>query len=285
MPTTACLLQFAKREGHSRVPTAYRDDDGYKLGQWVSNQRANRQDGRISDERQQLLEALPGWTWDVREAAWEDGYGRVLQFAKREGHSRVPTGYRDRDGYQLRGWVNEQRFHQRHGKLSDERRQRLEALPGWAWDSREAAWDDAYARLRSFAEREGHSRVLRLRHPEDDGFRLDLWVHTQRTLHRRGRLSEDKKQRLEALPGWVWDTQKAAWEEAYNRLLQFADGESHSRVPVAYRDDDGFRLGQWVNVQRTNRGRGRLSEERQRRLEAVPGWVWDARKAGEGDDA
>jgi hypothetical protein len=73
--------------------------------------------------------------------------------------------------------------------------------------------------------------------------------------------------------GGLWAIQAKAYDPAsYTRLRSFAEREGHTRVRAAYRDDNGFRLGQWVGVQRTNRSRGRLSKERQQRLETLPGW-------------
>jgi hypothetical protein len=268
----ARLRSFAEREGHSRVPTAYRDDDGYELGSWVHNQRRSRGAGK--DERVRRLEALPGWTWDTRDASWEDGYARLLSFVQREGHSRVPDAYQADDGFGLGTWVGSQRTSRRNDELSEERARRLETLPGWVWEPYEAAWEDGYARLRSFAEREGHSRVPRS-YRADDGFRLGSWVTIQRSYWRQGELPDERARRLQALPGWVWEPVKPSWDDGYARLLSFSEREGHSRVPRSYRADDGFRLGSWVNNQRSYWRQGELPDERARRLEALPGWVWE----------
>jgi hypothetical protein len=50
--------------------------------------------------------------------------------------------------------------------------------------------------------------------------------------------------------------------------------EGHSRVPNRHRDGDGFRLGQWVQLQRRGYQRGTLEDERRCRLAALPGWTW-----------
>jgi hypothetical protein len=42
--------------------------------------------------------------------------------------------YRDEDGYRLGGWVTDQRQAKRRGTLKPERKQRLEAIPGWDWN-------------------------------------------------------------------------------------------------------------------------------------------------------
>jgi superfamily II DNA or RNA helicase len=271
------LLRFAEREGHSRVRARYRDNDGFALGAWVSGQRSRT--NRPTMERIERLEALPGWAWDIHDADWENGFARLLLFADREGHSRVPDSYRDDDGFKLGSWVVRQRTLRGRGQLAEERTGRLEALPGWVWSVNEAAWEDRYARLLLFAEREGHSRVPHTYH-EEDGFALGAWTHIQR---RRGPggLPEGRARRLEAVPGWVWSPHQASWEDGYTRLLRFSQREGHCRVPASYRDEDGFPLGTWVAKQRSTQSSGDLSNERSRRLEALPGWdreerfTWD----------
>jgi Helicase associated domain len=167
-----------------------------------------------------------------------------------------------------------QRQAYRKGLLDPDRRARLEALQGWVWHAREAVWEEGFARLVEFVEREGHTRVPQAW--SEDGYRLGHWVRNQRSRQRS--FDQQRRARLEALPGWAWDKHEAFWEEGFARLVKFVEREGHTGIPAKYQEADGFRLGSWVDRNRQARRRGRLSEERARRLEALPGWVWAVRE-------
>ena len=274
----ARVQAFATREGHSRVPHLYRDADGYRVGEWVQNRRKDYRQGTLDDEHRRRLEGLPGWTWDVVEDAWEDGFARLRRFVRREGHGRVPRSYLDGDGYRLGPWVSHQRVRHRQGTLREDRRRRLEALPGWTWTRLEDKWEAGFARLECFVRREGHSRVERP-YRDRDGYPLGQWVAAQLRGHQRGKLGEERRLRLEALPGWTWNRFDAAWEDGFTRLQEFVEREGHSRAPQDYRDADGYRLGQWVSTQRQKYRQGALKNKRRRRLAALPGWTWNTRKS------
>ena len=62
------------------------------------------------------------------------------------------------------------------------------------------------------------------------------------------------------------------WEVGFSYLKRFSEREGHCRVSQRYKTDDGYRLGQWVKVQRTNKER--MALHRRQRLDALPGWDW-----------
>jgi Helicase associated domain len=193
----AHLERFSIREGHCRVPAGRKADDDYRLGVWVSVQRRNMD--RMSPDRRQRLEVLRGWSWDAYSDKWEEGFGHLIEFSEREGHCRVSQSYKSDDGYRLGQWVSVQRMNE--NTIGSDRRQRLEALPGWSWDALADKWEEGFHHLKEFLDRGGHRRVLR-RHRTEDGYRLGDWISTQR--RKREVMEPDRLKRLEALPGWMW---------------------------------------------------------------------------------
>ncbi|QTJ71273.1 Helicase associated domain protein (plasmid) [Rhodococcus sp. ZPP] len=261
------LVEFVEHHGHARVSTT----SGDRIGAWVSQQRHTHAHGALDADRAHRLQNLPGWIWEPHADLWEQGYRRLVDFVEQHGHARVPPSYTV-DGYWLGSWVTTQRAHQVKGTLDPDRGQRLHNLPGWTIDPAAALWEEGYRRLVDFVEHHGHARV-----PYSytvDGHGLGVWVTAQRAHHVKGTtLDPDRGRRLQTLPGWTWDPFADQWEEGYRRLSDFVAQHGHCRVPKSY-TIEGYRLGAWVNKQRTRRTAGTLAADREHRLQAVPGWTW-----------
>ena len=212
---------------------------------------------------------------ETSTASWEFNFGLLLRFVKREGHARVPAKHIE-DGYKLGSWVDTQRAFYKKNSLASDRIQALQSVKGWVWDSREADWLEGFDYLKRFVKREGHARVP-AKHIED-GFGLGNWVDRQRVSYKRNSLAPDRIQGLQSVKGWIWDPLEADWLEGFDNLIRFERREKHARVPVDH-IEDGFRLGQWVSVQRSfyKKKKNSLTPARIRALESVKGWVWDAR--------
>jgi superfamily II DNA or RNA helicase len=254
------LQAYVKEYKDCRVSRQYKSPDGYRLGQWISEQRHNRD--TLSPERKARLDAL-GFVWDEREAGWEEGFSYLKAYKEREGHCRVPAKYKTPDGYRLGNWVSVQRLSQ--DKLTSERKARLDAL-GFDWDPHDTAWEEGFSYLKAYKERKGHCRVPQAH--KENGFRLGQWVSVQRQT--KDALSAERRQRLDEL-GFVWDVLTAQWEEGFGYLQVFKRRKGHCRVPQKHKEN-GYRLGQWVSVQRTDEKH--LSAERRQRLDEL-GFVWD----------
>ncbi|MDO8292547.1 MAG: Helicase associated domain protein [Gallionella sp.] len=259
------LKSFVEREGHANVPQRYKAADGYRVGQWVGNQRTAKDN--MPPERKARFEALPGWTWDPHAEKWEEGFRHIKEFAEREGHTKVSRNYKAADGYRLGQWVGVKR----HTKdnLTQARRAQLEALPGWVWDAVDSLWEDGFRHLKEFTDKEGHAKVSR-DYNAADGYRVGSWVKEQRA--RKNHMSLERRARLEAVPGWVWDAVESQWEDGFRYLKEFAEREGHCLLPALSKTEDGYPLGRWVSKQRAKKDS--LSPERKARLEALPGWVW-----------
>ncbi|MEU9806882.1 Helicase associated domain protein [Mycobacterium sp. NPDC050853] len=258
------LSRFVERHGHSLVPGGY-VDDGVKLGSWVREQRAEKDN--LSHERIARLESLSRWSWGVSDDAWFEKYQLAKKFAEREGHSQVPQPHME-DGVALGSWVAVQRGIR--NTLSKERCALLEYLPDWSWNPHEDRWHRTYKLVQQFGNRENHTQV-----PDghvEDGVNIGSWVLTQRM--NRDKLSADRKALLEALPGWVWDAYAERWGRGFSRLTTYTSRNGNSQVPTAYETKDGFKLGQWVNTVRSRKKRGSLSPENVRQLEQLAGWTW-----------
>ena len=90
-------------------------------------------------------------------ASWELWLGLLEGFAEREGHARPPKHHQEA-GFNLGAWVNTQRG--RRTNLTITQVSRLESLPGWILESRNATWEEGFESLQRFVKREGHASPL-----------------------------------------------------------------------------------------------------------------------------
>ena len=113
-----------------------------------------------------------------------------------------------------------------------------------------SSWEEGFAHLEQYVAAQGDARVSQ-GFKTEDGYRLGQWVSVQRTTG--STMAAERVARLEAL-GFVWESHEAAWEEALAHLEQYVAAHGNARVPQGFKTEDGYRLGQWVNNQRSNHG-------------------------------
>ena len=202
------------------------------------------------------------------EGPWHEKYWLLEEYKKKHGNCLVPNSYAIGD-VKLGRWVDTQRLLCKKGKLSADRREMLNAL-GFSWDPRADKWERNFALLEQFQEREGHGNVPRSH--EEDGAKLGIWLDTQRQQYKKGKLDESYQRRLENL-GMSWEPLADQWERTFVLLEQYKEREDHCNVPQGH-EEDGARLGKWLDTQRANYKNGKLDDSYQRRLENI-GMSWD----------
>ena len=67
-------------------------------------------------------------------------------------------------------------------------------------------WEDGFAQLTAYVQAEGDARVPRS-YRTAEGYPLGQWVTVQRS--KKDSMPVDRRQRLEAVDGWVWDVRSA----------------------------------------------------------------------------
>ena len=208
---------------HGRLPPCER---GPGLGGWIAIQRTAKnaadagepRGNKMTPERAAALEAVPGWTWEPREASWEEKLAALR--AHVAVHGQLPShSHPSRLGV----WVDTQRSAKRgmdagrRGglKMTPARVAALEGVPGWAWEADvEAGWREKLTALEAFVAE--HGRLPAPRHPSG----LGAWVQSQRTAKRaadtgracRNKMTPQRAAALAAVPGWVWEVRKRARE-------------------------------------------------------------------------
>ncbi len=125
-------VEYVNNFGDLDVKKSYRSPDGYALGNWVANQRNNRQ--KLSNEQVNRLERL-GMVWSLGEQKWEQAYEAAKAYFKEFGSLNVPAKFKYH-GVDLWEWLRQQRQKRAEGKLSELQIKKLEMIGAFSEPAR-----------------------------------------------------------------------------------------------------------------------------------------------------
>jgi superfamily II DNA or RNA helicase len=235
---------------HGRLPKINEEN-----GQWRSRQCIAYRMKKIAVERIRLLEAIPLWTWEVQEEAFETNVARVTAFV--EEHNRLPKKSED-----PADWIGGQRKAYKRKKLSPQRIRVLEDIPRWSWEPFEDTFECRLAQVTAFVAEHDY-----LPHKNEQNGK---WIHLQREEYRKKKLSLERIGALESIPHWTWEPLEETFEKNMAQVTAFA--KKHNRLPNKSEN------GQWINKQRIAYRNGKLSPERIKTIEKIPYWSWEVRE-------
>ncbi|MBF0341048.1 MAG: helicase associated domain-containing protein, partial [Magnetococcales bacterium] len=133
-------------------------------------------------------------------------------------------------------------------------------------------WDQRFGEFQTFRQLHGHG-VVPVSWPESP--ELAEWASRQRHAWSRGTLEPEQQARLEA-SGFVRDPEAHAWEQDFARLERFIQRHGHARIGDPCPEDPA--LLEWTLKQRHLKKKGKLSFDRESRLEGVR-FIWDPEEA------
>ncbi|MCD7815097.1 MAG: Helicase associated domain protein [Lachnospiraceae bacterium] len=269
---------FYRENGNLNVPYRYVTADGYALGNWIYNQRKIRKGeavGALSEERIRRLDAI-GMRWEaVNDLTWERNYAAAKRYREKYGELNPPAKYVDEEGVALGSWISDIRACENAGArqkyLTPDRIQKLNDL-GMVWDVLDYYWERNYAAAYRYYL-ENRNLDVPAGYVTEDGIRLGIWIYRLRSL-RAGTAkgtppTEEQVKRLDAI-GMNWANQFVSkWEKGFKAAADYMKEHGNLLVPANYVSENGCKLGTWMSRQRDQYRKGRLSEERTRRLDAL----------------
>jgi superfamily II DNA or RNA helicase/SAM-dependent methyltransferase len=225
------------------------------------------------------------------EEKWMENYEKLKEFVQT--YNSYPSPYiqniRTKDEKILGRWIEYQRrsYRLKRSSLTIDKIKLLESINGWFWNQNlDDEWFKNYELLLSYVNQ--HKKLPSEKSPDEDIKKLAKWCASQRSNKRengRGReLDDEKIKLLDEITGWYWEMEDK-WLEMRNETFNFA--RLNGRLPNTSKSSskDEKILGRWVNKQRECYKciksippiptRAKLTEERIKLLEEIPGWYWD----------
>ena len=207
------------RKNNSWPSTEDSDPAVKPLGGWVSKQRtqgkklASGVKSWLTQERYDRLDKTPGWLWDPLSDVWESNFAGCLEHYKKNNDWPSKTDS-DPAVKALGEWVSTQRKEGKKlasgakSKMTQERYDRLDKTPGWAWDSLSDAWESNFAGCLEYYKKNNSwpSSI-----DSDAAVKpLGVWVSNQRTQGNKlasgvkSQMTQERYDRLDKTPGWLW---------------------------------------------------------------------------------
>ena len=203
---------------------------------------------------------------------WNFNFEALTKFKEKHGHTVIPTDYEDEGLFE---WTRRQKYLKNNGVLPTTHHQKLESI-GFYWRTlgdwnSERTWDIRYAEFKEHYRLNNTFKVSRKENKE-----LYQWLITQRMEYNAGLLLENQIEKMDNLdPKWKISLKEKNEDMWFSSLLQLENfKKEHGDCNVSQRENS---LGRWLNGQRIDKKRGKLSSEKEHLLTSL-GVIWDVKE-------
>jgi superfamily II DNA or RNA helicase len=209
--------------------------------------------------------------------SWEHRYSELKEYL--ETNDKYPSQHdNDPNIKKIAIWIQHQRENKKIDKISEYRIEQLELLKNWQWDILEDNWNDNYDKLKNYLEI--NDKYPSTRDKNINNKKISLWIITQRRNKKKKKISNEKIIKLEQLKNWKWEIvditkiKKASWNKHYDELIKYL--EHYDKYPKGHDEDTNVRkIGKWIQHQRENKKKNKISNEKIIKLEQLKNWQWE----------
>ena len=295
---------YFEKNGNLEIPSKFKtlngtdeDKNGYNLGGWLVSQRQMYKKSKLSKEREELLEKI-GMRFETRDndEVWNQMYMLAELYFREYGNLEIPSRFKtlngtdeDENGYNLGWWLVSQRQMYKKSKLSKKREKLLEKI-GMRFETRDndEVWNQMYMLAELYFKEYGNleipSKFKTLNGTDEDknGYNLGGWLVSQRQMYKKSKLSKEREELLEKI-GMRFETRDndEVWNQMYMLAESYFKEYGNLKIKQVFKtlngidyDEKGYNLGIWINTQRREYKKDKLSKEKIELLDQI-GMVWE----------
>ena len=273
------------------------DEKGYNLGVWIATQKTNYNKSILSEDKIEKLEEIGMIFKKVNDNTWNMMYKLAKKYYEHYGDLKISRSFKtingyeiDKNGYNLGFWISNQRVKYKNDTLSEDRIKQLEKIDMIFGIGKQDAWNIMYDLAKKYYEHYGNLKIPRSfktvngYETDEKGYKLGVWITTQKTNYNKSILSEDRIKKLEKIGMMFENVNDDTWNKMYELAKKYYEHYDSLKIPKMFKtingyeiDEEGYNLGAWINTQRFSYKKGTLFEDRIEKLEEI-GMMWNIRK-------
>jgi len=258
------LRRYKAINGNTSLPENYVTTDGVRLGEWVINQRAQK--NRMPITQINMLNSI-SFDWEITVNEWENKFELLRHYESINGNTNVPKSYVTNEGARLGDWVINQRT--KKNLMPMTRISMLDSI-SFDWDPIANEWENKFELLRQYKLINDNTNVPK-NYVTKDGVKLGIWTDTLRA--QKNRISAYQISVLDSI-SFDWDPYANEWLNKFELLQQYKLINGNTNVPSSHSTTEGVKLGAWVNTQRIIHRRNQLLPTRISMLDSIS-FDWD----------
>ena len=260
-----------------------------KQGKSNRKTKIRNTDFDINIENKDLYEILRYVRDRINPNNWDMMYELAKKYYEHYGNLKISRSFKtvngyetDEKGYKLGIWISWQRVKYKNGTLSEDRIKKLKEIDMIFGIGRQDAWNMMYELTKKYYEHYGNLKIphsfktINGYETDEKGYKLGIWINTQRTNYNKSILSEDKIKKLEEIGMIFENAYEAFWNKMYELAKKYYEHYGDLKIPNKFKtlngyevDEKGYNLGFWISNQRVKYKNDTLFEDRMKKLEEI----------------